>query len=298
MTGEIGDWLTGAVDLHVHGAPDLVPRRYSDLELARLARAAGMRAIVLKSHVESTVGRAALATEATRFPVYGGIVLNPFVTGGLDPDAVEVSLALGARIVWLPSLASEAHRAAFGRRGSRWTGLRRHPAQIPATAQVEPVSPADGTTRAALRAICHRVARSDALLASGHVGRRAVIAVADLASRAGTRFLVTHPDYAVPGLTLAEQVAFAEAFPGLVLERTAFVTAPAWPGRRRTADLVAAIRATGIERNVLTSDLGQPANPPYPDGLAAFAASMVTAGLEARDVRRMLVDTPAALVGA
>lgn len=298
MTGGADGWLSGAVDLHVHGAPDLVPRRHSDLELARLAGAAGLRAIVIKSHVESTVGRAALASEATGFAVYGGIVLNPFVTGGLDPDAVAVALALGARIVWLPSLASEAHRAAFGRRGSRWTGLRRHPAQIPVTARVEPLDPADRATRAALRAICHRVARADALLASGHVGLPAIVAAAEAAARSGARFLVTHPDYAVPGLTVDEQAALVDAFPGLALERAAYVTSAAWPGRLAPAELVAAIRATGVERNVLTSDMGQPSNPPYPDGLAAFAGSLAAAGLARADVRRMLVDNPTILLGA
>ncbi len=296
MTSAAG-LLAGAIDLHVHGAPDLVPRRHSDLELARRAQVAGMRAIVLKSHLESTVGRAALAAEATGFAVFGGIVLNPFVTGGLDPDAVEVSLALGARVVWLPSLGSEAHQTVFGRQGHRWAGLRRHPAAVPVGARSEAVDPTDRTTRTALRAICRRVARADALLASGHVDASALKAVANWAAECETRFLVTHPDYAVPGLSIDEQVALVDEQPGVVLERAAFVASPAWPGHISIRNVVDAIRATGVERNIVTSDLGQRANPPYPDGLGTFAASLTAAGLSARDMRRLLVQGPARLLG-
>lgn len=37
--------MQGAVDMHVHSTPDVYPRILDDLELAREAQAAGMRAI-------------------------------------------------------------------------------------------------------------------------------------------------------------------------------------------------------------------------------------------------------------
>ncbi len=288
--------LTGAVDLHVHGGPDLAPRRHSDIELARRAQAAGMRALVIKSHVESTVGRAALAREATGFDVFGGIVLNPFVTGGLNPDAVEVSLALGARVVWLPSLGSDAHGEVFGRKGRRWAGLRRHPAQIPETAGGLALDVHGQATQKDLRAICRSVARADALLASGHVGTSWIGPVARLAASAGTRFLVTHPDYAVPGMSVGEQLELAAAVPGMMFERPAYVASGVWSDRVSASYLVAAIRATGIDRNIVSSDLGQPGNPPYPDGLAGFATSLAEAGLTEGDLKQLLVSGPRRLL--
>lgn len=289
--------LSGVVDLHVHGGPDLVARRHSDIELAKRARAAGMRAIVLKSHVESTVGRAALAMEAAGLPVYGGIVLNPFVTGGLEPDVVEVSLALGARVVWLPSLGSTAHAIAFGRRGRRWTGLREHPAQIPMAGESLDVDPDEPGTRAALIAICRHVARADALLATGHVDGRFLAGIARIADRAAARLLITHPDYLVPGLSSSAQAELVAEFPSVVLERAAYVTSALSPRPVPIGLMVEAMRATGIERNVLSSDLGQPGNPPYPHGFEAFAADLHRAGIARSELRTMLVDGPVRLLG-
>jgi hypothetical protein len=64
--------LSGAIDIHIHSAPDLYPQ---------------------------------LATDATGFRVFGGIALNLSV-GGLNPHAVRAALKLGAKTVWLPTLHS------------------------------------------------------------------------------------------------------------------------------------------------------------------------------------------------
>jgi Family of unknown function (DUF6282) len=56
------DFLEGAVDLHVHSAPDVDERRFDDIELAREAARSGMDAILIKSHQNSTVERAFLVS--------------------------------------------------------------------------------------------------------------------------------------------------------------------------------------------------------------------------------------------
>jgi hypothetical protein len=271
--------LEGAVDLHVHGGPDVVPRRYTDLELAARARDAGMRAIVLKSHVESTVGRAASVAAATGLEVHGGLVLNAFASGGVDPEAVELSLQLGARVIWMPTVASAAHMRAF-------------PVYSVRPARPTPVR------RAALAAICASVSAHDALLATGHLGPRQVRELAGEAARAGARTLVQHPDWVVPDLAPGRQAALAGEFPGLVFERCAYAASPGSPRRTGVADIAAAIQATGgAARNVIASDLGQPENAAYPDGLADFARAIVSHGLPARDVATMLAARPAELLG-
>ena len=52
--------LRGAIDMHVHTAPDSRARSLDALEAARQAKASGMRAIVLKNHYEFTSGWAYL----------------------------------------------------------------------------------------------------------------------------------------------------------------------------------------------------------------------------------------------
>lgn len=266
--------LTDAVDVHVHTAPDVVARRYTDVALAGVAQEAGMRAVVVKCHHESTVGRAAAATEGTGFPVLGGLVLNDWC-GGIDPAVVEASLLLGARIVWWPTLSSAAHAAAFG-------GVAR------------PEPPLDGRARA----ICRLVADAGAVLATGHAGAATVRSLAAISAEEGARLLVTHADFHVPDLSAAEQAELARAYGDVWFERCAYMCLPGCPRPRPIGPVVEAIRATGgPARNVVSSDLGQPELPPYPVGLAAFAGDLVAHGLSEADVREMLAVQPARLLG-
>lgn len=53
-----------------------------------------MCAIVIKSHIEPTAGRAKIAGEISKFNVIGGGCLNSGV-GGLNPETVRVTAAMG-----------------------------------------------------------------------------------------------------------------------------------------------------------------------------------------------------------
>ncbi|HEX5815756.1 MAG TPA: DUF6282 family protein, partial [Methylomirabilota bacterium] len=106
--------LDGAWDLHVHSSPDLFPRIADDVQMVTDAAAKGFAGVVMKNHFEGTASRAQLAGRAVSgIRVHGGLVLNRYV-GGINPRAVEVALRMGARIVWMPTLDSACHRAAFG----------------------------------------------------------------------------------------------------------------------------------------------------------------------------------------
>ena len=110
MTAEL-DFLEGAVDLHVHSAPDVDARRFNDIELAREAARAGMVAILIKSHQNSTVERAFLVSRIVpEIRVYGGLVLNETV-GGLNPAAVRLAISMGAKQIWMTTHCAEHERS-------------------------------------------------------------------------------------------------------------------------------------------------------------------------------------------
>ncbi len=108
-----GTALSGAIDVHVHGQPDLsaaFKNRGDDLAVVRLAHAYGISGWVLKSHLWVTTDRAALLQRETGdlgFTVYGSITLNPPM-GGVSATVVEFAAAHGARVVSLPTWGSAA----------------------------------------------------------------------------------------------------------------------------------------------------------------------------------------------
>jgi len=76
--------LEGFTDTHIHTAPDGKPRIQTDIEAAICAKKELMHSIVIKNHIEPTSGRAINTSEITKFPVFGGVVLNNSVVG-LNP---------------------------------------------------------------------------------------------------------------------------------------------------------------------------------------------------------------------
>src|SRR5262245_53190662 len=54
-------FLNGAIDIHVHSFPDNAERAIDGIEAAMMAKAYGMRGLVLKNHYDPTAGLAYLA---------------------------------------------------------------------------------------------------------------------------------------------------------------------------------------------------------------------------------------------
>ena len=81
---------------------------------------------------------------------------------------------------------------------------------------------------------------------------------------------------------------------GAILERC---FAPIHTGKVSWEQTFEAIRATGAERNVLSTDLGQVANPPVEDGLALMADALLEAGFAEDEIRTMAVVNTRRLAG-
>src|ERR1700760_504610 len=105
--------LEGAVDMHVHYGPEPLTdlstgahHSIDPLEAAEQAAAAGFAGIVLKPHeFPSTVLASVAEVRTSGVRVFAGIACD-FPVGGLNPEAVEVALRSGARMVWLPTFSS------------------------------------------------------------------------------------------------------------------------------------------------------------------------------------------------
>ncbi|MCX7849481.1 DUF6282 family protein [Thermus sp.] len=287
--------VQGAYDLHVHVEPDILPRKTDDLTLAWRFRELGLRGFLLKSHYAPTAERAQVVRKAVPgVEVLGAVVLNHAV-GGLNPLAVEVAARAGARFVWMPTVdaANEAGEVEGlpAEKRPQWARLQGEFAGqglLP-----PPIAVLDGTgrVRPEVRAVLRVVARHGLVLATGHLSREEVLKVVEAALEEGVRqVVVTHPDYPTQNLSIEEQRYLAGQ--GAYLERC---LAPSWTGKVPWERLFAAIRRAGVEQSFLSTDLGQPKNPPVEEGLALFADRLLEAGFSEAEVRHMAVEVPSLL---
>jgi hypothetical protein len=291
--------VAGAYDTHVHVAPDVLERRIDDLDLARRFAEVGLAGFVLKSHYVTTAERAAVVRKAVPgVDVLGAITLNGSV-GGMNPAAVEIAGRLGARVVWMPTVDSRNQRGTTatdlpGAKPAMWGALQedlRAHGIVPDP--VEVLSP-DGAVLPSVRQVLAVIARHDMVLATGHLSGPEILAVVRAARSEGVRrIVVTHPEFTSQRLDVASQRELADE--GALLERC--FTTP-YTGKVSWADLFRNIRAVGPENSVLSSDLGQPFNPPVEDGMALFADRLLEAGFTEDEAHTMAVTNSAFLASA
>jgi len=292
--------LRGAYDTHIHVAPDVVGRIVDDLTLARRFAQLGMDGFVLKSHYTSTAERASVVRAAVPgIQALGAIVLNRAV-GGLNALAVEVAAREGARTVWLPTVdaVNESHeREAAGRRPGKvpvWVKLqlelREQGIEIPPV----PVLDDTGAPLPETIAVLERVAHHDLVLATGHLDRDEIFTVVDAALAAGvTQIVITHPEFPAQSLSVDDQLLLAQR--GALLERC--MTTP-HTGKIAWDEWIDHIRATGPERSILSTDLGQVFNPPVEDGMGLMVDRLLAAGFTDEEVHVMAVTNTRRVAGA
>jgi hypothetical protein len=289
--------LRGAFDTHMHISPDVVERIIDDISLARKFQELGMAGFVLKSHYGSTAERAAVVRAAVPgVQVLGAIALNRAV-GGINPLAVEIAAREGARTVWLPTVdsANESHEreAPAGAKVPVWVKLqlelREQGIEIPPV----PVVDAHGSLLPEVYEVLGMVARHKMCLATGHLSRDEIFAVVDAAVDAGVEtIVVTHPEFPSQDLSVDDQSALANK--GALLERC--FTTP-HTGKVTWEQWIENIRATGPERSVLSTDLGQVFNPPVEDGMALMVDRLLDAGLGEEEIYVMAVVNTRTVAG-
>lgn len=272
--------LQGVIDIHVHADPDSRPRSIDAIDLAKMAKARGMRGLVLKSHYEPTASMAYLVRKAVPgIEIFGGIDLNRSV-GGVNPEAVEKMAAIKGgwgRVVWMPTFDAE-NQVRFSKENRPFVPVAKAGQLLPEVKQVIALA-----------------AKMKLTLETGHSSAEEGLMILREAKRQGVaRMIVTHAMLAPVGMSIAQMREAAGL--GAYLE---FVyNGLIGPNREfQIGDYVKAIREVGAKFCIVSSDLGQAGNPIHPDGFALFLESLAKAGIPASDIDVMARKNPAMALG-
>jgi uncharacterized protein DUF6282 len=291
VTARADDLIRDTVDLHYHSGPSPFPRRLDPVESAKHFDEHGFKAVVYKSHHHNTVmdvlSIKASILDSLRVRIFGGIALNGIV-GGLNPRAVEMSLRMGGKIVWFPTISSPGH-IEYHRHGGGFP----EPTMKLMPESPNPVLGDDGKLKPAVHDIIQLIKEEDAVLAAGHMSPPEIFAVFTAARAAGVeKLLVLHPDFVV---NLSEDQARELAHMGAFIEHAVnmyYRDRPEWP----IGKLVNWIKVVGPERTTLASDTGQASSALPSEVFGRVAHRLVESGVAERDLRRMLSDNPGSLL--
>ena len=137
-----------------------------------------------------------------------------------------------------------------------------------------------------------RIAKHNMILATGHLGRHEIFKVVSKAREMGVKkIVVTHAEFPSQSLTGDEQKQLADM--GAIIEHCFTTT---YTNKARWEDMFANVRKTGIERTMLSTDLGQTINPPVAEGFALYAQRFLDAGFSVEEIHHMAATNPARLL--
>jgi hypothetical protein len=214
----------------------------------------------------------------------------------LNPVALEIAGRSGNKIVWMPTVdaANETAGRADGPSDKLpfWAKIQRELAATGISPPPMTVLAEDGTLNTAARNCLEMIKKHDMILATGHLGRKEIFQLVKTGQEMGLkRMIVTHAEFPSQNLTGAEQLALADM--GAVIEHcftTMYTKKAPWEVYFES------VRMVGPERVILSTDLGQPINPPVAEGFAMFAQKMLDAGFPPAQVRRMAVTNPTNII--
>lgn len=287
----INSFLVGAIDLHCHSGPSVMPRDIDHVEALREASAAGLRAILFKDHYYSVTPICRLLEAhyaELGVQMLSGVPLNN-TSGGLNKYAVEHGLQLGANLVWMPTFSAANHlRHDHRHRSLATTNEMLKPMMLT-------VVDDNGVLKDEVKIILDQIAEADVVLSSGHLHISEIWPLFEEAKARGVnRRLVQHPTFIVDA-NLADIGELAGD--GAFIEHSICMFAPG--SRYNFYDpetLDGLIKAASVERTILGSDLGQINNPSPVEGFRAVIRICLDLGYADDEVRAMVGGNAARLV--
>ncbi len=288
MKETVDSLLKGAIDMHMHTAPDVFGRSVTDVEAAAQAKAAGMSGIVIKNHFTLTADRAMFASKEVGLPVYGSLVLNRYV-GGFNPHAVDAALRFGAKEVWMPTLTGRHHLRQSAHAGHVDSRLSKEERGLS-------VLDDGGELLPEVVTILEKIATAKAILGTAHLSPDESRVLVRTAKEVGvSSILVTHPEANFVGMSIEEMKEMVGL--GAMLEFDYAALTHVMPTPRTPASTAQAIKEIGADHCIMATDGGQDISPPPVEMLRRFIGAMLGQGISEAEIRTMVYTNPRRALG-
>jgi len=290
--------LKGSIDLHFHSGPSVFPRIFDHAGAAKEASEKELKAVVLKDHYYPTYNSVYFVNRYihTEQPphVFGGLVLNNCI-GGVNPLAVDVAIKAGAKIIWMPTVSSKNHIDHHSSQKSNFLFPTSSHKLLIETGIT--ILDAKGKLKQEVEEVLEIIAASpDVILANGHLSYNETKGLFEKAHKAGVhRLLINHPTFlmecSAEDLKLfTEQGAFIEHSAGMIHPKSSYYSIS-------IETLVHFIRTVGIERTIISSDLGQVGNPLPIEGMLFVVKKLLEVGFNENDIHKLVSQNAASLLG-
>lgn len=288
--------MTDVIDIHVHAGPSVAKRKLDAGDMLIKSQEAGYRAFVSKDHYFPTIMGTDMVTKFLgngKAEAFGCIVLNNAV-GGINIYAVDAACAMGAKIVFMPTVSAKNH--IDHHKKTKFVGAGK------LKIAEKPIYYLDekGELKPEVIEVLTYLAEyhPEVTLGTGHGSVEEINKLIDKACELGIKkILVNHPFFNI-GASIEDVERWAGK--GAVIELNAVVFNDVEPASHHLPfDIVDEIyKKVCYKQLVIDSDMGQAVYVDPVEGLQKFAGLIKErCGASDEQMRVMMHDTPAWLIG-
>ena len=284
------------IDIHVHAGPSVANRKVDAGDMLKDGMKNGYRAFVSKDHYFPTMMGTDMVTKFLgdgSCQALGCIVLNNSV-GGINIYAVDAACAMGAKIVYMPTVSALNHINHHKKKKFVGAGKLK--------IQEEPIYYLDekGQLKPEVVRVLEYLAQyhPEVTLGTGHGTVAEINKLIEKAAELGLKkILVNHPFFNIDA-AIEDMVRWANQ--GALIELNAVVFNDVEPASHHLPFEIAqqVFERVGYKRIVIDSDMGQAVYTAPVEGLQKFAGLMMEkCGATEEQMKVMMHDNPAWLMG-
>jgi hypothetical protein len=289
---EIADLLIGAVDLHCHSGPAAMPRILDHHDAMLDAAAAKFSALVYKDHYYPGMSHCAMLEKLLPdlgVKVYSGVALNNS-NGGINPHAVDHTVRMGGKIVWMPTLAAKNHIDKSS------TETKNFPKSEKPMLKARPLTVLDDNGKLTQDTIdvLDVIAEGDIILAGGHLSIHEMRPMFAEAKRRGVKkMIVNHPTYVIgcSDEDIRDLVGL-----GVKMEHSICMFVEGRAHKYGPDKLAHLIEVAGVDNTLLCSDLGLQGSPRPVDGYRSIVGTLLDLQFGEKDIRKLVGKNAAQLL--
>lgn len=288
--------MKDVIDIHVHAGPSVAKRKLDTGDMLEKAKKSGYRAFISKDHYFPTVMGTDMITKHLgdgKCEAFGCIALNNSV-GGINVHAVDAACAMGAKIVFMPTVSALNHMNHHKK--TKFVGAGK------LKIEEKPIYYLDsqGELKPEVIEVLKYLAEyyPEVTLGTGHGSVAEIDKLIAKAAEVGIKkILVNHPFFHI-GASIEDMARWASQ--GAFIELNAVVFDDVEPASHHLPFEIAkeVFEKIGPERIVVDSDLGQAVYSSPEAGLEKFAELIMEKCAATKEqMKIMMHDNPAWLLG-
>lgn len=288
--------IKNAIDLHVHIGPEIIPRKFTLLDLVKYEREK-IKRVAVKNHFFPTVfAENTLISDKKVYPnIIHSVALN-LSNGGFNPEAIRTSFELvkAPIVVWFPTIHAQNFLDKTDYEiAPEWVEDQNFKSRRSVSIRGLSVFNAKRNLKPEVIEVLKIIKETGSILATGHISWQESKKLIETATKEFRmeKIIITHPIYQKIDMPLEVQKELANlgAFIEVSFSMYSIDKIP-------IEKLVKQIKFVGTKNCILSSDVGQTYSKSPSEALKKFINLLSEKGISKKEIEVMLVKNPNSLV--